>query len=297
MPDLSVLIAARNEEFLGRTIEDVLENSTADTEVIAVLDGYWPDPSLPDNPKVTIVHHTNPIGQRAAINEAARISQAKFVMKLDAHCSVAKGFDTQLINDCRRSNWTLIPEMFNLHVLDWKCKTCGKRYYQADQPDNCCGAKDFEKVIVWKPRKNRNTFIWRFDKDVRFHYWQKRKSRHKMVETMSCIGCCWFIHRKQYWKLEGLDEAHGSWGQVGTEVACKSWLSGGKLLTDRNTWMSHCFRTQSKGAWTFPYEISGNDQNRAQKYSKDLWLNDNWPKAKYKLEWLVDRFKPVPGWD
>ena len=295
MPELSVIIPARKEEFLQRTIEDVLENSTADTEVIAILDGAWADPPIPDHPKVTIVHHTEAIGQRAATNEGARISQAKFIMKLDAHCSVAKGFDTQLIEDCRRRNWTLIPEMWNLHVLDHKCTTCGKRYYQADQPETCCGKKEFEKVIVWKPRARRNTYSWRFDKDMHFQYWQKRKVPGKMVETMSCIGCCWFMHREQYWKLDGLDEATGSWGQMGTEIACKTWLSGGKLLTDRNTWMAHCFRTQSKG-WTFPYKISGNAQEKAKKYSQDLWLNNKWPKQKYKLQWLVDKFSPVPGW-
>jgi glycosyltransferase involved in cell wall biosynthesis len=296
MPDLDVIIpSGPNEEFTQKTIADVLENSTADTGVIVILDGWWPAEPIPDHPKVTVVHHVNPIGQRAAVNEGARISQAKFVMKLDAHCSVAPGFDTQLINDCRRRNWTLVPEMWNLHVLDWKCTTCGETYYQADRPDTCCEKADFEKVIVWKPRKRRNTYQWNFDNTLHFQYWRDRKPKGKIVETMSFIGCCWFIHREQYWKLEGLDESHGSWGQVGTELACKTWLSGGKLLTDRNTWMAHCFRTKSK-YWKFPYEISGNEQDRARQYSKDLWLNDKWPKAIHPLSWLVDRFAPVPDW-
>ena len=39
MKDLSILIPARNEQFLKRTIDDILENIEADTEIIAVLDG------------------------------------------------------------------------------------------------------------------------------------------------------------------------------------------------------------------------------------------------------------------
>ena len=39
------------------------------------------------------------------------------------------------------------------------------------------------------------------------------------------------------------DEKHGSWGQYGTEWACKSWLSGGKLITTKKTWFGHMFRT------------------------------------------------------
>ena len=106
MRDLSVIIPGRNEEFLQKTIENVLENIQSDTEIIAICDGYWPDPPVLDHPRVIVVHHTDPIGQRAATNEGARISQAKFVMKLDAHCAVDKGFDAKLIKDCRRRNWT-----------------------------------------------------------------------------------------------------------------------------------------------------------------------------------------------
>ena len=41
MKALSILIPSRNEMFLERTIEDILENIEADTEVITVLDGNW----------------------------------------------------------------------------------------------------------------------------------------------------------------------------------------------------------------------------------------------------------------
>ena len=50
------------------------------------------------------------------------------------------------------------------------------------------------------------------------------------------------------------------------------------------------------GESSFPYPLSGNAQEHAKQYSRDLWLNDRWPKAKYPLSWLVDKFKPVPDW-
>jgi glycosyltransferase involved in cell wall biosynthesis len=156
MPDLSVIIPAREEVWLQRTIEDVLENSEADTEVIAILDGYWPDPPVSDHPKVTVVHHTESIGQRAATNEGARISQAKYIMKADAHCAFGKGFDRILIEDCQY-DWTLIPQLYNLHVFDWKCQACGDRTYQGARPTACkkCEGIDFDLVMVWKPREGK----------------------------------------------------------------------------------------------------------------------------------------------
>jgi glycosyltransferase involved in cell wall biosynthesis len=297
---LDVIIAARNEEFLQKTIESVINNARADTGVIAICDGYWPDPPVKDHPKVTIVHHTDSIGQRGAVNEGARLSQAKFIMKLDAHCSVDEGFDVKLMRGCEY-DWTLVPLMYNLHAFDWECIACGKRNYQGPKPKTCsCGNLEFKKTIVWQPRWNRITYSWRFDKELQFQYWishRKRKEtrRGSFIETMSLIGACFFMHRNRFWELDGMDENHGSWGQVGTEIACKSWLSGGKLLTAKGTWFSHMFRTNNQG-FSFPYPIRGKDVSKAKRYSKDLWLNNKWPKQKHKLEWLVERFKPVPSW-
>ena len=302
MMDLSVIIPARNEIFLQKTIENILENARANTEIIAILDGYWPAPPIYDHPNVIIVHHTDSIGQRAATNEGVRISQAKYVMKCDAHCAFDIGFDVKLI-DGYEPDWTLVPLMYNLHGFDWQCRNCENRTYQGPQPEFCgvcLQNRGFEMVIVWAPRWKRITYSWRFDKELNFQYWQAHRKRPetrrgRYIETMSLIGACFFMSRDRYWELDGLDEAHGSWGQVGTEIACKSWLSGGKLLTSKKTWFAHMFRTQNKG-FSFPYEISGRDVQKAKEYSKDLWLNDKWPKAKYKLEWLIDKFKPVPDW-
>jgi glycosyltransferase involved in cell wall biosynthesis len=120
--DVSVLIPARNEMFLRQTIEDVLAHMEADTEVIAVADGAWPDPPIVDHPRVILVHHSESIGQRAATNEAARISRAKYIMKLDAHCALDQGFDKKLMAPYEAGeldhNVTTIPRQYNLHAFD-----------------------------------------------------------------------------------------------------------------------------------------------------------------------------------
>ena len=65
-------------------------------------------------------------------------------------------------------------------------------------------------------------------------------------------------------------------------------------MVNKKTWFSHLFRTQ-KG-FGFPYKISGKQVAAARKYSRDLWQNDKWPGATRKLEWLLEKFKPVPEW-
>jgi len=49
------------------------------------------------------------------------------------------------------------------------------------------------------------------------------------------------------------------------------------------------------GDFSFPYRIRGSEVAKARKHSKDLFLNDKWPKAKHKLQRLIDKFNP-PGW-
>ena len=308
MADLSIIIPARNEFFLQKTIDNIFENSQADTEIIVILDGYWPNPPIADHPKVTVCHHMNSIGQRAATNEGARISQAEFIMKADAHCAFGPGFDRILMEDCQ-PDWTMIPMMWNLHAFDWKCKSCGNQTYQGFLPTECkkCKGNDFEMVVVWKQRGNKVTYSWRFNNEMQFKYWKKHyrrsevKAQGDLIETMSFIGACMLMPRKFFWELEGMDEKHGSWGQFGTELACKTWLSGGKLITSKKTWFGHMFRTGNfKGAFgggsSFPYKLSGQAVDRARAYSQDLWLNDKWPKAIHPLSWLVEKFKPVPDW-
>lgn len=296
--DLSVLIPSRNEIFLQKTIENILENSEADTEIIAVLDGYWPDPPIQDDPRVTLLHYSDPIGQRGAVNRAAEVSKSEFVMKLDAHSAVDKGFDVKLMADCEK-DWTVIPRLYNLHAFDWECVKCGERYYQADPVDSCkCQGTDFRISLVWKPRIERRTDFARFDKALHFQYWKKYErrpeSKPEIADVMSSVGACFFMRRERFWELEGLDERHGFWGQFGTEISCKSWLSGGRQVVNKKTWYSHFFRV---GKLKFPYPITGNEQERAREYSRDLWMNNRWPKAVRPLSWIIEKFAPVPDWN
>jgi hypothetical protein len=313
--DLSVIIPGRNEEFLKRTIDCVLAAARAETEIIAVCDGAWPDPQIPDHPRVRLTHSATVIGQRAATNLGARMSTATYVMKLDAHCDVAPGFDVDLIKadqELNRPDLTQIPAMYNLHAFNWKCKGCGTETYQGPTPTLCahCGAKGtpggpFERVMYWDlkaggvPGRDRRTEFWRFDHELHFQYWhdarKRPESQGELVDVMSSVGACFFMRRERFHEIGGLDEAHGSWGQFGTEIACKSWLSGGRQIVNKRTWFAHLFRTQG-GDFSFPYANPQTAVNKAREHSRKLWIDGTWPLAKYPLTWMLDQFAPIPDW-
>jgi len=294
MTDLSIVIPARNEIFLLKTIQDILEHKEGDTEIIAVFDGAWANPPIPVHKDVAIVYHSQSIGQRAACNEAVRLSRAKYVMKVDAHCAFDKSFDVKMMADMQ-DDWTFLPVMKNLHAFDWVCPNGHRRYQGKSGLCTECG-EPTERDVVWIAKPSPNSTSYCFDNTLHFQYFgeYKKKQVGDLVESMSIQGSCFMVTRDKWWELELCDEKHGSWGQQGTEVACKTWLSGGKVMVNRKTWYAHLFRTQG-GDFSFPYPNPG--ISKARKYSRELWLNNKWDKAIHPLSWLVDKFAPVPGWD
>lgn len=301
--DLSIIIPSRNEEWLKNTVEDILKNKRGATEVIVVLDGLWSNPPLADHEDVTILYTPVPYGQREATNMGVRLSKAKYIMKCDAHVAFDEGFDVKMIDGFKEvgDNVTMVPAMYNLHVFDWKCMKCGKRTYMGPTPhkcEDCDNVRDFKKKLVWKPRLNRRTEFWMFDSEPHFQYWPDYKKRPEaqgqIVETMSLIGACFMLTRERYWALNICDKEFGSWGSQGIEVACKSFLSGGRLMVNKNTWFSHMFRTQKD--FGFPYPQSNTQVQNAKKRAKEMFFGGKFKGQVRPLSWMIEHFWPIPGW-
>jgi glycosyltransferase involved in cell wall biosynthesis len=306
--ELSILIPARNEMFLARTIEDILKNREAETEVIAVLDGAWANPPIPQNDRVNLIYVPESVGQRAATNLACRLSKAKYVMKIDAHCSFDKGFDRKMLEAFKETgdNATMVPTMRNLWAFSWNCRDCNWKKYQGPTPPKCerCGSANLRKKMMWigKERPQSNSYC--FDAAPHFQYFNEYTKRPEykkdleatgLTETMSLQGSCWMVTRDKYWELNLGDENFGSWGNQGVQVACATWLSGGRVIVNHKTWYAHMFRTQG-GDFSFPYPQSGNEVQRTKNKVKDLFWNNKHPKQIKPLSWLTDRFWPVKGW-
>jgi hypothetical protein len=291
MPELSVLIPARNEAFLPQTVDDLLAHREADTEVIVVQDGP-PFVNLAERPRLRVINVPASIGQRAAQNLAARASTARYVMKVDAHCAFDQGFDRKLLAAIPE-NAVVVPQMRNLHVYNWVCDFCGALAYQGPRPAKCpeCEGAAFHQDVVWIPKPNPSSSAYRFNKELRFKYFPElraRQGRSGLQETMSLQGSCFLAAREQYWARELCDEAWGSWGQQGSEVALKTWLSGGRVLCLMDTWYAHQFRVKAGDALQYPGV--GASQSRAISISQETFLNDRWPGQVYPLAWLLERF-------
>lgn len=323
---LAIVIPARREIYLQRTIDNLLAQARGEIEIIVVLDGY--DAPMVQEARVKVIRNPVAIGQRAAVNLGANSTDARYFMKCDGHCTFDEGFDVKLKVDCEY-DWTIIPRMYNLDcaIQKFLCPQCGgfvgTDEYQPEDFVFACGQCRIElkrQDLKTAPWENFFTPKWRKKTDfnfitapfsgtdpgkrLRFGYWQPQYRENRawgyhgrawtkpeIADTMGNVGACWFSHRQRFLDLGGLDETHGSWGQCGVEITCKAWLSGGRLAVNKKTWFAHWFRGHMGGA---PYRI---DSDRlAYRRSWELWVNDTWSPREKSLLWLAQRFWPVPGW-
>jgi len=304
MSKLSILIPARNEMFLAKTVENILENIEEDTEIIVGLDGQFADPPIKDDPRVTIVYYGESIGQRKMTNQLCKLSKSKYVAKTDAHCAFDKGFDRKMLEAFEEipnsENVTMVSTMRNLHAFDWKCKKCGHSIYQGRTPEKCekCGGEMYRDV-KWIGKQSPQSNFYRFDKTMHFQYWKDFEKRPEgkgdLCESLSLQGSFFMLTRKKYWELDICEENFGSWGQQGVEVAMKTWMSGGRVIVNKRTWYAHMFRTQG-GDFGFPYPQSGKQVSKAREYSRELFQRDGWKGAKIKFNDVLRKFAPVPDW-
>lgn len=262
MPDLSILIPSRNEPYLNQTIKDIFENSKADIEVLVGLDGY--DEDIEGRNNLTVLKLKENIGQRAITNELARMARGKYLMKLDAHCSMGYGFDRIMLNDIE-DDMILAPYML---VLD------------AD---------------TWTVRNDKRTSQYCFDSNMVMQYQTELERPEMLTETMCLQGSCFMMTKQLYFDLNICDESLGSWGSQAVELGCKAWLSGNRCVTTKNTYYAHLFRTTDAD---FPYDRGENPGKKSNELITQMYKNEKiaWliEKFGYPADWTPEKVIRLP---
>lgn len=288
MSKVSVLIPAGGvegnyERFLPHTVKDVLNKAAGDVEVIAVLDGYWPDPILDDDPRLVIIHHSKPMGMRASINHAARVARGDYLLKCDAHCLFAEGYDEVLKKDCDQ-DWIVIPRRYSLDAENWAVE-------QNRKPP-----RDYHYLCYPDPFK---------DHDVGMHgveWWDRGRDRsdpaYDIDDNMSFQGSCWFMSRRHFHDFLGgmSEEGYGTFTQEPQEIGNKTWLGGGAIKVNKKTWYAHLHKGKRYGRMYPTDSKYRQDVYDGHKYSAVYWMTNSWKKRVHDLEWLIEKFSPVPTW-
>jgi len=271
---LSIIIPSRTEKFLNNTIQNVLDNATGEIEIFPVLDGYGDTPyEKIIDPRVKYISLPNngQLQKRMGINAAVSISKGKYVMTLDAHCAVAEGFDEVLAKDCD-DDWVVVPRRHRLEVEGWVSTS-------------------------WeKPPIDYEYFMWqKITKDNRLsgYKWDVKTLARKDVlidDIMTIQGSTWFMTRKWFDKMRFMKIAgYSGWGQEGEEIVMETWLRGGRVVVNKNTWYSHLHKGKRHGRM---YHWRKRDIQVSYDYAYQYWVHDN-------KDWFINyinRFMPIPNW-
>lgn len=262
MADLSIIIPSRNERYLNRTIKDLQFKAQGEIEIIVVLEEN-DDERIPG---VKYIHNPKPVGMKYAINQAVKLASGKYLMKIDGHSIVSKGFDTQLIKD-HQPNWIQIPRRYKLDEASWKPIF--------DVPI------DYE-YWIW-PLKYTPPSLHGFR-------WYKRGEDRKNVEiddVLTFQGSFWFMTR-EWWDRndfmhdEGYNELHA---QEAAYIGTATWFNGGRVVVNKNLWYCHLHGKRG-------YSIDNVKRDECYKYSFKHWVLDD----RERFTQLIEKFEPLPNW-
>jgi len=196
---LSILIPSKNEPLLKTTLADIQAHKELDTEVL-----WMEDPG---------------IGQRATTNLLADKATGDYLMKLDAHCSLAQGFDRALLEEMDAQT-ILAPLLLPLDPPTWAIN----------------GKKQMAQFV--------------FDTNLVMQH-----AEGSAGETMCLQGSCFVVAKDTYWKWNLGDLSMPSWGGQGVELGIKAFLNGGTCRTTDKTYYGHVFRHSDTD---FPYNRGDN---------------------------------------
>lgn len=286
---VSIVIPSRNEKYLLKTIQDILKKASGNIEVIVILEGYWPNvEELINDSRVVYIHFPQAKGMRRAINSAVSISKGEYILKVDAHCMFDDGFDHKLKIGCE-DDYVVVPRRYSLEPETWSRKEKNPIDYMYLSPE--LHGKEWrdhhESINSNEPRVCDSDS---HSANCKFY------SDNNLDDLMSFQGSCWFMKRSYYDFLELMDEEnYGAFWYEAQEIGLKCWLSGGRVIVNKNTWYAHFHKPREEGRG---YSLDKSDKEKVRAFM-EKWLvgKDVWHKQHESISWLIKKFAPVPEWN
>lgn len=263
---LTVIIPARNERYLSKTVADIYQQFTGDFEVIVVLDGYSDHEVPAGYPNLTVINKGHYGGIRSATNTAVSASQGEYILKVDAHCIFDKGFDETLLRDIDEES-IMVARRWTLSLESWERTPRSVDYYYLSCP--------------WThPRPlMMQSCPWISHTEER---------RDIPIDELMCFqGSMWMMSRKHWDWLGGLEENGETYAEH-HEISMKTWLGGRRVMINKNTWYAHP-KDSVRG-----YHMSMNTVYRDHDHSARIWTENRWDGRVHDFDWLIDKFWPLP---
>ena len=300
MAKVSVIIPSYNCKYVSRTVDNIFLNATGEIEVIVLLDNYVPNPPIKERENLTIIRKEVRTGMRNSINMGAAIASGKYLMKTDDHCSFSKGFDEALQIDIQ-NNWLVVPSRYFLDPEKWERRREAVEYEFMAYPYVYLDRHRYGIGLYAKKWLGENGINPENMGPKEFYYKENERKDIKIDDIMIFHGSCWFTSAEHFKNIEGLSETlFDTLYQEPQELSFKTWLIGGRVVINKHAWHAHMHKMndsipvddpQSRG-----YHLDLNAMRRTERFGTVYWMNNCWKPAIYPMEWLIEKFWPIPGW-
>lgn len=226
MVKVSIIIPSRNEKYIDKTVDDLFAKASGEIEVIVIVDGVSQFPLPKERPNLSFIYKATPEGLRPALKDASYKATGKYLMKVDAHTMVSEGYDEVLKNDFE-DNWVVVSRYYALDPEKWVKVT-----------DNHGRDSHNDYYYLGCPWVNHRRFNFL---DVPWRSRDKTRANIIIDETMTMQASLWFMTLDHFHNtLEDLDvNRFGTWSAEQQEIVFKTWLSGGKIMINKNVWNAH----------------------------------------------------------
>lgn len=277
---VSVIIPSRNEKYLTATVRGLLAHARGDVEILVMLDGGVPEVEpLPNDPRVRVLRRvvdaTHEAGMRFCINEGAEAATGEYLLKCDAHCIFAEGYDEALKADCA-DDWLVVPTRHSIAPETWTVKQRAYNYHILTFP---------YLPSMYGEGLHAVTFDWTHNKQI-----NTARAHLPLDDLMSFQGSCWFQKKALFDRLGPLDHANYYFYQEAQEVGLRVWMTGGRCVINKKTWYAHLHKGKEQGRGFY---LSLHRKRDSERYAADFWLNDRWPGATRTFVSLVEQFWPL----
>lgn len=283
---ISIIIPSYKEPYLVQTLNSLLSSATGDIEIFVNIDDGQPIDFPLSDPRVKFNYPNQPLGMRAGINLGLSQARGEYIMKCDAHCAFAPGFD-QIITKDFEDNWLVIPRRLALYADGWRHdpRFPPRDYHYITFPASTQFYGEAMFPIEWKSRG-------------------KERKSIPIDDTMIMQGSCYLAKRDYFMKHVGyLDDNPNTYTQFGgeqMEVGLKYWLKSGEIKVNKNTWYAHLYKNSRYYKEVASPDVRGHKMRiksrKSWEWSTRHWLGNKEPGMTHKFTWLVEKFWPVPTW-
>jgi hypothetical protein len=209
------------------------------------------------------------------------------VMKVDAHCMFAEGWDEALKTNYE-PGWIAAPSRYSLDAEKWIRGYGPLEYlfltYPYSDDDQFGEGLHGKKWTGKEGNSNRRN-------PSNYYYLERERAETKIDDIQAFQGSCFFMDKKTFLSTGGMDERFGTFYQEPQEIAFKVFLLGGRIVVNKHTWYAHWHKTIPQG-----YGFTKSGKHRDMRYSTWYWTSDKWPLAKRKFRDFVQLHWPIPGW-